>query len=54
MTSQFTSLTEEHVTRMLAKTLADNGLLVEDLCKVPYESIISIAKKMNASINPFV
>ena len=25
MRSQFTSLTEEHVTRMLAKTLADNG-----------------------------
>ena len=25
MTSQYTSLTEEHVTRMLAKTLADNG-----------------------------
>jgi para-nitrobenzyl esterase len=31
---------------LFLKTLADNGLKVEDLCKVPHESITNIAKKM--------
>ena len=31
---------------LFLKTLADNGLLVEDLCKVPHDSITNIAKKM--------
>jgi para-nitrobenzyl esterase len=31
---------------LFLKTLTDNGLLVEDLCKVPHESITNIAKKM--------
>ncbi|MDC1420874.1 carboxylesterase family protein [Gammaproteobacteria bacterium] len=31
---------------LFLKTLADNELLVEDLCKVPHDSIINIAKEM--------
>ena len=31
---------------LFLKTCSDNGFLVEDLCNLPYESIVNIAKKM--------